>query len=123
VIQEHIVKGTVATTLHTFVFKQEGMQIEISPGIYWQAGKKLFEDSEGGVIPFPVFEVESRCEVWLAKKGIHVFFGDTDKWLEKDFEGDEPIDRLCWFDAPAGTSSLDSIVVNVVRMEEYVDED
>jgi hypothetical protein len=116
-IKEHLILGNKQNSFHDFVFTQEGNSVDISNGSYWRNNESLFESNEPISIEITPQSSDMMYEVWITSGGILLFSAATNAPIEYDFHGFEPIDRLCWFIVPIG-SSLDDVEINVIKIVE-----
>jgi hypothetical protein len=100
-----------------FVFTQEGNAIEISNGSYWRNNEPLYETNEPMTVETQDQISDMMYEIWITSGGILLFSAATNAPIEYDFHGFEPIDRICWFIVPLG-SSLDDVDINVIKIVE-----
>jgi hypothetical protein len=117
VIQEHLNLGNKLNSFHDFVFSQEGPNLHISSGTYWRNNQTQLESNEPMSIEISPQSSEMMYEVWVTSGGILLFSASTNAPINYNFQGFEPIDRLCWFIIPAG-KTLDDAEINVIKIVE-----
>ena len=113
-IIENVVKGSLETTLHSFTFATEEMNLIMSAGSYVQMMAMKITESDSTIIPIAVLNEDTHYEVWLTTSGLTILTRtDTTEFGVVV----EPIDKLAWFTVTAGTSLLDGVEINSIRME------
>ena len=113
-IIENVVKGSLETTLHSFTFASEGMNLIMSAGSYVQMMAMKVTESDSTIIPIVVPSEDTHYEVWLTASGLTIL---TRTDITEFGVVVDPVDKLAWFTVTAGTSLLDGIEINTIRME------
>lgn len=114
-IIEHKVNGNKNSTFHSFILSQTNMNITVSKGEYYRAGQTLVSSSSPTSIDIPVPTEDAQYEIWLTTEGIHIYVAPANQPIDID-DTSILIDKLAWFIVPNGTTSLDNIEVNALRM-------
>lgn len=112
-INEIIVQGSSDTSFHNFSITQSVMDISISQGSYHQNGVEQVSNTDDISITFDTPTQDTDYEIWLCTDKIailHKVVGDEFGELTNQ------IDKLAWFTIPSGTTDLDSVEINVIRM-------
>jgi hypothetical protein len=114
---EHIVKGSKNTSLHNFILNINGMNINISNGSYFRAGKELFKSNNGATVTIPSLNELNHYEIWLTKDGISILT----RTENEDFAFEQlvnQIDRISWFSVPPNCTNLNTIDIHFVKVVE-----
>lgn len=114
-IVETLMQGSRETTLHTFTFAANEMDLIMSIGEYVRGGMQLAKSDVVVTIPIATHSEDTHYELWLTKWGLTLLHRKVDEEYGV-IEG--PIDLLVWFTLPAGKISLDDVEINARRMEE-----
>lgn len=83
---EHIVEGSIDTSMHDFEVSINGLEITVSPGRYYQNGNIRYSVVDNTHL---MVDREGYQELWLTESGFKLIYGN--EMVEKS------IDRLMWF--------------------------
>jgi hypothetical protein len=113
-IIEHTVIGGDDSVYHDFSYTQSGMTLTVSAGSYYEGGKASVTADAPTDIAFPVSTNDTQYTVYLTTNGFYV----TQWVLGSAFQQDIPnvVDRLAWLIIPAGTTTLDNINIDVLKV-------
>lgn len=118
-INEININGDIQTTFHDFTITQTGMNISISNGSYYRGGNLLFHSDTGGTLTLSSSQYQDLyTEIWLATTGIEVLQGGdiVDVFENNPIPVANRIDRLGWLTIPMGSTSLDAVQIDVVKV-------
>lgn len=114
-IIERNVNGNKKTSYHNFILSQIGMTISISKGEYYRGDQTLLSSDMGTSFDVPVPTEDADYQVWLTTEGVHVYVSPANQPVNTD-DPTKLIDKIAWFTVPSGTTSLDNVQVNALRM-------
>ncbi len=116
-INEVTVQGSKDTTFHDFTISQEGMDISFSVGSYYRGGRELAKEFDITTITIDTPAEDVQLEIWLGADSAGVAeFMLCEAGSDLSALTYPTIDRLAWFTLPAGTTSLDVVEINVLKI-------
>ncbi|MFS0904123.1 hypothetical protein AB3N02_13800 [Priestia aryabhattai] len=104
-LQTYNVIGNEETTFYTFGIRAEGMNIIVSPGIYYNQGEILYQTESETVLTVPG---AGSFRIWLYPTGFELSQGLAHR--------EDAINMIAWIDVPEGATSLEEAAINFIRM-------
>lgn len=110
-IVPHVIQGNQNTVFHDFTCREEGNELIVSAGTYYENGAVTINIPEETRINKPELSEWSYHEIWLTLNGIK---------LNSSAEPiQQPIDRLAWIQINSPIPAERDIELHVINFEEY----
>jgi hypothetical protein len=107
----HVIQGRKETVFHDFSCHEEGNELIVSAGTYYENGEITIKIPEETRINKPELTEWSYHEIWLTRNGIKLYSSAQNI--------EQPIDRLAWFEIYSPIPAERDIELHVINFEEF----